>query len=89
MLYSKENVRLGLSCKIDNNRDISYYYVPYYMVPDTLFDVSKSEMNNFLRKNSDDYKQDESRSLNFVYFPLESSSEDSAFYISEIEIDVS
>lgn len=68
-----------------NTRDISYYYVPYYMVPDTLFDVSKSEMNNFLRKNSDDYKQDESRSLNFVYFPLESSSEDSAFYISEIE----
>ena len=68
-----------------NTRDISYYYVPYYMIPDTLFDVSKSEMNNFLRKNSDDYKQDESRSLNFVYFPLESSSEDSAFYISEIE----
>ena len=68
-----------------STRDLSYYYVPYYMVPDSLFNVSKSEMNNFLRKNSDDYKQDESRSLNFVYFPLESSSEDSAFYISEIE----
>ena len=68
-----------------STRDISYYFVPYYNIPDTLFEVSKSEMNNYLRKNSDDYKQVQSRSLNFVYFPLESSSEDSAFYISEIE----
>ena len=68
-----------------STRDISYYFVPYYNIPDTIFEVSKSEMNNYLRKNSDDYKQEQSRSLNFVYFPLESSSEDSAFYISEIE----
>ena len=68
-----------------STRDISYYFVPYYNIPDTLFEVSKSEMNNYLRKNSDDYKQEQSRSLNFVYFPLESSREDSAFYISEIE----
>jgi peptidyl-prolyl cis-trans isomerase D len=68
-----------------NTRDLSYYFVPYYMVPDSLFTVSKSEMNNYLRKNSDDYKQEDSRVLNFVYFPLESSGEDSAFYISEID----
>ena len=68
-----------------STRDISYYFVPYYNIPDTIFEVSKSEMNNYLRNNSDDYKQEQSRSLNFVYFPLESSSEDSAFYISEIE----
>ena len=68
-----------------STRDISYYFVPYYNIPDSLFQVSNIEMNNYLRKNSDDYKQEESRSLNFVYFPLESSSEDSAFYISEIE----
>lgn len=68
-----------------STRNLSYYYVPYYMVPDSLFNVSKSEMKNFIRKNSDDYKQEESRSLNFVYFPLESSREDSIFYISEIE----
>jgi len=68
-----------------NTRDLSYYFVPYYMVPDSLFTVSKSEMNNYLRKNSEDYKQEDSRALNFVYFPLESSGEDSAFYISEID----
>ena len=68
-----------------NTRDLSYYFVPYYMVPDSLFTVSKSEMNNYLRKNSDDYKQEDSRALNFVYFPLESSGEDSAFYVSEID----
>ena len=68
-----------------NTRDLSYYFVPYYMMPDSLFTVSKSEMNNYLRKNSNDYKQEDSRALNFVYFPLESSGEDSAFYISEID----
>ena len=68
-----------------NTRDLSYYFVPYYMVPDSLFTVSKSEMNNYLRKNSEDYKQEDSRALNFVYFPLEPSGEDSAFYISEID----
>ena len=68
-----------------NTRDLSYYFVPYYMVPDSLFTVSKREMNNYLRKNSDDYKQEDSRALNFVYFPLESSGEDSAFYISEMD----
>ena len=64
--------------------DISYYYLPFYKVPDTLFEVSTSEMNNFLRKNKDDYKQIESRSMDFVYFPLSPSSEDSAFVISDL-----
>ena len=31
-----------------NTRDLSYYFVPYYMVPDSLFTVSKSEMNNYM-----------------------------------------
>ncbi len=64
--------------------DISYYYLPFYKVPDSLFEVSTSEMNNFLRKNKDDYKQNESRSMDFVYFPLFPSSEDSAFVISDL-----
>lgn len=64
--------------------DISYYYLPFYKVPDSLFEVSTSEMNNFLRKNKDDYKQNESRSMDFVYFPLFPSSEDSTLVISDL-----
>ena len=64
--------------------DISYYYLPFYKVPDSLFEVSTSEMNNFLRKNKDDYKQNESRSMDFVYFPLSPSSEDSTLVISDL-----
>ena len=64
--------------------DISYYYLPFYKVPDSLFEVSTSEMNNFLRKNKDDYKQNESRSIDFVYFPLSPSSEDSTLVISDL-----
>ena len=64
--------------------DISNYYLPFYKVPDSLFEVSTSEMNNFLRKNKDDYKQNESRSMDFVYFPLSPSSEDSTLVISDL-----
>ena len=64
--------------------DISYYFIPFYKVPDSLFQVSTAEMNNFLRKNKDDYKQEESRSINFVYFPLSPSQEDSTFVLSDI-----
>jgi len=67
-----------------NTVDISYYYLPFYKVPDSLFEVSTSEMNNFLRKNKADYIQDESRSIDFVYFPLSPSSEDSTFVISDL-----
>ncbi len=64
--------------------DISYYFIPFYKVPDSLFQVSNAEMNNFLRKNKDDYKQEESRSINFVYFPLSPSKEDSTFVLSDM-----
>ncbi len=67
-----------------NTVDISYYYLPFYKVPDSLFEVSTSEMNNFLRKNKADYIQNESRSIDFVYFPLSPSSEDSTFVISDL-----
>ncbi len=70
--------------KLSNTINLSYYFVPYYKIPDSLFDVSSKEMKRFLSKNKDDYKQDESRSINYLHFPLEPSQEDSGFYKNEI-----
>ena len=70
--------------KLSNTVNLSYYFVPYYKIPDSLFDVSNNEMKRFLSKNKDDYKQEESRSINYLYFPLEPSQDDSSFYRNEI-----
>ena len=67
-----------------NTVDISYYFLPFYKIPDSLFQISSSEMNNFLRKNKADYKQEESRSMDFIFFPLSPSADDSTFVVSEI-----
>ncbi len=64
--------------------DLSYFFIPNYNISDTLFSLSENEMKSFLRMNQDDYKQEESRSINLVHFPLEPSKEDSLFYLSEM-----
>ncbi len=64
--------------------DLSYFFIPNYNISDTLFSVSENEMKSFLRTNQDDYKQEESRSISIVHFPLEPTKEDSSFYLSEM-----
>ena len=64
--------------------DLSYYFVPFYKIPDSLFSVSSNEMKNYLRKNSDDFKQEESRSIEYVFFELLPSSEDTLYFEEEI-----
>ena len=65
--------------------DLSYYFVPFYKIPDSLFAVSSNEMKNYLRKNSDDFKQEESRSIEYVFFELLPSSEDTLYFEDEIK----
>jgi peptidyl-prolyl cis-trans isomerase D len=42
-------------------------------------------MKRFLNKKKDEYQQEESRSIDYLYFPLEPSQDDSIFYINEIK----
>jgi len=64
--------------------DLAYYYVPFYLISDTIFDVSTSEMRSYLNKNKSDYKQDETRSIDYAFFPVLPSAEDSSFFENEI-----
>ena len=57
-------------------RTVNFSYVtqPYYMVPDSLVSVSNSEIRDRYNKNKELYKQEASRSINYVTFdvkPLE------------------
>ena len=64
--------------------DLAYYYVPFYLISDTIFDVSTSEMRSYLNKNKSDYNQDETRSIDYAFFPVLPSAEDSSFFENEI-----
>lgn len=64
--------------------DLAYFYIPFFAVSDTLFDVSTNEMRSYLNKNKSDYNQDETRSIDYAFFPVQPSAEDSTFFENEI-----
>ena len=63
---------------------ISYLFLPYYSIDDSLVSVSNNELNSYLNDNKDDYFQKESRSLKYVVFDVIPSSEDSLFIMNEM-----
>ncbi|MEO9475527.1 MAG: SurA N-terminal domain-containing protein [Cyclobacteriaceae bacterium] len=73
-LYSAQN----------SNMTVDYFYVPFFSVADSLFEVSNSEMESYLSENADNYEREESRNLQYVVFTVEPSAEDTAFVIDEI-----
>ena len=64
--------------------DLAYFYIPFFAVSDTLFDVSTNEMRSYLNKNKSDYNQEETRSIDYAFFSVQPSAEDSTFFENEI-----
>tara|TARA_S200000501_G_scaffold379019_1_gene446469 strand:+ start:8336 stop:10429 length:2094 start_codon:yes stop_codon:yes gene_type:complete len=64
--------------------DLAYFYIPFFAVSDTLFDVSTNEMRSYLNKNKSNYTQDETRSIDYAFFSVQPSAEDSTFFENEI-----
>ncbi len=48
--------------------DISYVRVPYSSIADSTINVSKEEIAAYIREHKEDYKQEEARDIQFVYF---------------------
>jgi len=67
-----------------SNVSVEYFYVPFYTIPDSTIEVSRSEMEKYLNDHSEEFQLEESRSLNYVLFPIEPSAADSAFMLREI-----
>ena len=66
-----------LEYKLANNKvDLKYVRVPYSSIPDSTITVSKSEIAAYINEHKDEYKQEESRDLQFVYFEEKASAED-------------
>ena len=48
--------------------DLQYVRVPYSSIPDSTIIITKSEIANYVKQHPDDFKQDEARDIQFVYF---------------------
>jgi peptidyl-prolyl cis-trans isomerase D len=64
----------------DNSQlaSISYVNTPYFTVPDSSVKVSDEEINEYIGKHKDQFKQEESRSIAYVVFDAAPTPADSA-----------
>ncbi|MCM4166928.1 Chaperone SurA [Arenibacter antarcticus] len=56
--------------------DIEYVRVPYSSIPDSTISVSKKEIEAYVKAHKEDFKQERSRDIQFVYFEEKPSVED-------------
>ena len=74
-----------LDYKLANDKvDIRYVRVPFTAIPDSTIAVSKSEIEAYIKNHEKKYTQEESRSIQFVYFEETPSDSDVAAIESAI-----
>tara|TARA_R110000868_G_scaffold125037_6_gene330432 strand:+ start:880 stop:3000 length:2121 start_codon:yes stop_codon:yes gene_type:complete len=66
-----------LDYKLANDKiDIKYVRVPFTSIADSTIAVSKSEIEAYVKAHKDDFKQEDSRDIQFVYFEEKASLKD-------------
>jgi peptidyl-prolyl cis-trans isomerase D len=65
--------------------DVNYFYVPFFSVPDSVIEVSESELKEYISDHADEYERDASIDLSYVTFAITPSPADTAFVEEEIE----
>ncbi|RAV29742.1 peptidylprolyl isomerase [Sinomicrobium soli] len=66
-----------LAYKLENDKvDIRYVKVPYNTIPDSLVSVSDSEIQKYIDQHKEEYKDEASRDIQYVYFEEKPSDED-------------
>ncbi|NHF61525.1 peptidylprolyl isomerase [Flavobacteriaceae bacterium TP-CH-4] len=48
--------------------DLKYVRVPYSSIPDSTITITKSEIQTYINEHKEDFKQEEARDIQFVYF---------------------
>ncbi len=62
-----------------------YLYVPFYAVPDSTIKVSDSELSQYLKAHKDEYQGVDTRTIEYVSFPVRPAKDDSAALYSQIK----
>ena len=66
-----------LDYKLANDKiDIKYVRVPYTAIPDSTISISKSEIQSYINKHKDEFKQEKARDIQYVYFEEKASAAD-------------
>ncbi len=63
---------------------ISYVAVPYTSISDSAIKVSDDDINAYVRKHKNEFKQTESRSISYIVFDAAPNAKDSAAALSEV-----
>lgn len=64
--------------------DIRYVRVPYTSIPDSTVAVSTQEIEAYMKEREDEFKQEASRDIRYVYFEEKASEEDEAAIREEL-----
>jgi len=67
-----------------SNASIEYVFVPFSSISDSTVSVSDGELESYIEENATEFQRDETRNLEYVTFPLEASSMDTAVVVEEI-----
>ncbi|PWJ36137.1 peptidylprolyl isomerase [Sediminitomix flava] len=70
--------------KQNTKADVAYLYVPFYSVADSLVEVSNGELKDYYNSHKEDFKRDETRSIQFVSFSIAPSADDKAALEREV-----
>ncbi|WP_299435272.1 peptidylprolyl isomerase [uncultured Maribacter sp.] len=66
-----------LDYKLANDKvDIKYARVPYSSIADSTISVSKSDISSYVNAHKEEYKQEDARDIQFVYFEEKASAAD-------------
>jgi peptidyl-prolyl cis-trans isomerase D len=65
--------------------DVHYLYVPFYSIADSTIKVTDSQLEDYLAKHKDLFKGDNTRSLQYVTFPVIPSKQDTASFYNDIK----
>ncbi|MFC5410025.1 peptidylprolyl isomerase [Larkinella bovis] len=69
----------------NSRADAKFLLVPYYSVADTTVKVTDSQLQEYLDKHKDEYKSINSRTIQYVTFPVAPSKEDSTALYEQIK----
>ncbi len=64
------DIESDLEYHLENDKvTIDYVKVSFEDIPDSLFNISNSQVSNYIRKNKDNFMMDPSRVIDYVYVP--------------------
>lgn len=69
----------------NKNVDVEFILLPYESISDSTVAVSEKELETYYNENKENYKQDNSRSIDYVVFPVVATADDDAATLKWME----